>query len=435
MYLPLGGHGMYQFKTAFIALSVAFAPVDLSAQTSPITVLQEGFENGLGNWRASGNTTAATTTAEAKSGRYSVKMKLGPTDKVVYRTEIVPNQGGVFNVGTEYCIKASLKLKNWTSVPNWMAIFQTHAVPGNENWNCVSGRNSISLTVRKDQKIGLHVIKQPRRDAGTSGAALADFAYAGAFSYDKWHNFVFRYRPSFSSDGIIEAWQDGNKVYQQFGGNVDLYDRCGKPAEPWTYLKVGLYKDAANTGTQEIYYDDIVITKGTNACGTVISQPQPQPEPVAGFVSKPEFQNRSFTPQTKDFSAEIELTPLNSTMDGVLSLSTAAMAEFNDGAILVRMSSQGIFDVRKGAAYAFDSSVPYVAGSKYKVNIAVNMTAKTYTVRITGPDGKTNLVAKDYQFRSTQATAASIGNLSIISLTGQFRVDSADLITPVPLAN
>ncbi len=109
------------------------------------------------------------------------------------------------------------------------------------------------------------------------------------------------------------------------------------------------------------------------------------------------------------------------------------MTTFDGGAIQVRMSTQGVFDVRKGGAYAFDSSVPYSAGLKYKIHIAVNMTAKTYTVHVTSPDGKTTLLAKDYAFRSSQAAASLIGNLGIISMTGQFTLHSADFTTtPTP---
>jgi hypothetical protein len=241
-------------------------PSPLPEPVSGTLVLRDGFEDGLGNWGFSGNTTTRTSSEVARSGQFSAHMKVGPKDSVVYRTELVANDKGVFRVGEEYCIRASVQLKRWTTMPSWSAVFQTHAVPGGENWNCVSGRNSITLAVNPSGQIALHVIKEPRQNAGTSNAAIANFAYGSPVEFDKWYDFRFRYRPSFSSDGILEAWQDGKKIYSQFGGNVDMFDRCGKPADPWTYMKIGIYKDANDPGTQEVFYDEVEIRNGADIC-------------------------------------------------------------------------------------------------------------------------------------------------------------------------
>lgn len=48
--------------------------------------------------------------------------------------------------------------------------------------------------------------------------------------------------------------------------NIDLYDEGGQSSQNVVYLKIGLYKDAADTGRQELYYDDLKIVKNPTSC-------------------------------------------------------------------------------------------------------------------------------------------------------------------------
>jgi hypothetical protein len=266
-------------QIVFLTVLLIFAQMSY-AQTASTVVLSDGFENGFEEkWNFVGMDEAdkinhAVTTLEAKSGIKSMYFKAwqkpATSTKNIYRTEITAKEGGVFNAGNEYCLKFFMKVKNWTTVPSWNTILQTHAVPS--SWDYISGKNSLTLSIKKEDgvdKLVLSVIKIPRLVWNGDGSATGSRAYATPVTYNRWYAVVFRYRPSFYEDGIIEAWFDGQKIYEQFGGNMDWKDSGGFQQIPEQYLKLGIYKNGEDLGTQEIFYDDVEIKKGANACGQV----------------------------------------------------------------------------------------------------------------------------------------------------------------------
>jgi len=225
-------------------------------------LFEDDFESGtLSGWSASGNDTAAVTKSEHFRGQSAVMLKLGPSDRVNYRTEIVLRQDrGNMYANKDYCIRFAFKVKDWTDYPKWVTLFQTHAIPANGDFSCQAGRNSISLISSGSRNLALAVIDKPvtKRKAG----AIAEIVYSQDLAMDRWYNAQLHYRPAFDASGVIEAWIDGKKIFSQSGGNMDPNDQCGRPSEPYTHLKLGLYKDRSNNGTQTIYYDDFSIAEG-----------------------------------------------------------------------------------------------------------------------------------------------------------------------------
>jgi hypothetical protein len=131
------------------------------------------------------------------------------------------------------------------------------------------------LVVNADKRLNFHVVKRPKTVAA-SGIAIGDKVASHPVQLNTWNNYKLRYRPSFGSDGIIELWENGKKLYEQRGGNMDLLDSCGTPAKAKTYMKIGIYKEKGNLNSQELYYDDIEIAVGGNACGdTTYVMPAP----------------------------------------------------------------------------------------------------------------------------------------------------------------
>ena len=124
------------------------------------------------------------------------------------------------------------------------------------------------MTTSGDQ-IRLNVVVEPDQSQLPGTAAIADTVWAEGFVLDAWYDWVFRYRPSAESDGIVEAWRNGEKIFEQLGANRFLLDQCGEPATPQTYLKVGIYRDHANTSTQTLQYDEVRIFAGTSGYGAV----------------------------------------------------------------------------------------------------------------------------------------------------------------------
>lgn len=83
----------------------------------------------------------------------------------------------------------------------------------------------------------------------------------GAFEKDKWQAYVLHVKHSAGSDGLIEFWRDGKKIFNYSGAN--MYKVSGDMHNPnW---KLGIYKSNWNgsgkTKTKErvIYFDDIKL--------------------------------------------------------------------------------------------------------------------------------------------------------------------------------
>ncbi len=82
----------------------------------------------------------------------------------------------------------------------------------------------------------------------------------GAYAKEKWTDFVFHVKWSLGSDGLIEVWKDGTKIYTKSGANTYAGYTTGN------YMKSGIYKwpwksapSSSNTTRRVIYVDDVRI--------------------------------------------------------------------------------------------------------------------------------------------------------------------------------
>jgi hypothetical protein len=242
------------------------------AATGGTAQIDDGFEGSTVDptWQASGNNTAATSASFARTGSRSLQLTLASTDANRGRTEVVRSDtSGYFTTGNTYCMSFSVLLNNWTTIPSWNTILQTHAAPG--DWSATSGRNSVTLGIRSENnvaKIGLYVVQTQRTTPPSTGAAATgNYVTSIDATMGAWHDFVIRFRPSKTTDGIIEVWADGAKIYSQLNApNMDLYDSLSNPQQNYDYLKLGIYKNSADTGSQEIYYDDVELVRNPTTC-------------------------------------------------------------------------------------------------------------------------------------------------------------------------
>jgi len=263
---------MRRALAAIVVAVVCAAPAVARAQLQ----LDGDFENGsLSGWHASGNDTAEIVDAPVRAGNAAVHLHLDPTDPDAKRTEITAGTNGELQYDQEYWIGFSFNVTRWdTPFPTWATLFQFHAVPGNENWDCCAGRNPFTVTVMNGQ-LGAAVIESAF--SGNCGA-IADSVWSDSLELSRWYDWVVRLKPSLT-DGIIEVWLDGELLYSATGGNVDPVDVCAVDQEPWTYLKIGVYKEYTNTATEDVYFDEVRIYKGTD--GYDIVQPGgAEPGPV-----------------------------------------------------------------------------------------------------------------------------------------------------------
>jgi hypothetical protein len=112
--------------------------------------------------------------------------------------------------------------------------------------------------------------------------------------------------------------------------------------------------------------------------------------------------------------------PSGAAIDAVVGLSDGPAADFADLGPTVRFSPAGTLDVRNGAAYESDLAIAYKAGETYQIRMDVDVARHVYSVLVQENGGHTNLIARNYAFRTEQAAVATLDNAARIvdSATG-----------------
>ena len=126
------------------------------------------------------------------------------------------------------------------------------------------------------------------------------------------------------------------------------------------------------------------------------------------------WENGFFPQQSGHFRAEFWAVPFAEGIDAVFGLSNGPADTFNDLAVSVRFNPSGFIDVRKGAAYAADVSVPYRANDHFKANLDVDLGRRLYDVYLGLPDGSFVDLARGYPFRTQQAGVTRLDNFGRI---------------------
>ena len=92
----------------------------------------------------------------------------------------------------------------------------------------------------------------------------------GAYEKNKWTDFVFHVKWSAGSDGLVEVWKNGVKIYTRTGANIasglttGVYMRTGIYKWPWktwttsTTTKRIVYIDDVRIGNAYATYNDVV---------------------------------------------------------------------------------------------------------------------------------------------------------------------------------
>ncbi|MBI4424425.1 MAG: hypothetical protein HY554_11885 [Elusimicrobia bacterium] len=130
------------------------------------------------------------------------------------------------------------------------------------------------------------------------------------------------------------------------------------------------------------------------------------------------WKNAALSAQTGSFTVEFDATPAGGGIDGVLGLTNGAASSYAALAAIVRFNSQGRIDARNGGAYAAVSAVPYAAGQTYRIRLAVNVPAHTYSVAVRSPAGSETQVAANYAFRTEQRAVAKLDGMALYASAG-----------------
>ncbi len=157
---------------------------------------------------------------------------------------------------------------------------------------------------------------------------------------------------------------------------------------------------------------DTLIDIGAYELGTTT------PPPPSCLVSSGSMKSQGFASRSGSFTAETDVTPSQSSMDGAVALSLGAQGSWRGLAAIVLFNPSGGIVARNGGTYQAAGSIPYTGGGKYHVRVAANVSRHTYSIYITPPGGSEVTLGADYAFRTEQAGNAALDTFGVLSDTG-----------------
>jgi len=133
---------------------------------------------------------------------------------------------------------------------------------------------------------------------------------------------------------------------------------------------------------------------------------------------------------TGAFTVEYDAAPNGNDMDGVTGICLGTAGTWNDLACIFRFNTSGELDVRNGGAYEADTTMTYSAGAIFHVRMEIDIDTHTYSVYVTPYGGGETLLADTYDFRTQQASVASLDSWAIESEIASHSVSSVTVTVP-----
>lgn len=159
----------------------------------------------------------------------------------------------------------------------------------------------------------------------------------------------------------------------------------------------------------------LVVSSALGCADDVEEQPTTSAEVTGGCTlvrSGSAWWSSSFPVESGSFHVEFSATPSANNIDAVVGLSNGVASNWTKLAAIVRFSPEGIIDVRRGNAYSYSSRNTYSAGVTYNIRLDVNVKTHTYSVYLLDPGQNPITLAKDFVFRSEQASVTSLNNIA-----------------------
>ena len=217
--------------------------------TEPSSALTLFAQNSLTNWNSIGaccSYSVQRSSDYSRAGSYSTRYELNSTDADVASSKRAEASRYSYD-------EPSGNIERWYGASYYLPTdYVTDAAPELlTQWQSTKG---VSPPLALWTSNGKWLIVQ-NLDAGASQTTVSDYAKGG------WTDFVFHVKWSTGSDGLIEVWKDGVKVFTKSGINTYTGITAGN------YMKVGIYKwpwkktDTYNSTTTRriIYADEIRI--------------------------------------------------------------------------------------------------------------------------------------------------------------------------------
>jgi hypothetical protein len=179
---------------------------------------------------------------------------------------------------------------------------------------------------------------------------------------------------------------------------------------PYTSGRIGLYTEDAHVEFSNVSTSSTADTTAVSASGS-------------------EWASTPFgTPQTGDFTAEIDATPQAATIDGGIGLSNGPQSTFTGLACIGRFNGSGFIDARNGNSYAAVNSIAYTANQTYHFRFVVSLSSHTYSLYVTPPGQSEQAVALNYGFRTEQQAVTALNSWSIFADVASMQV--ANFLAP-----
>jgi hypothetical protein len=209
------------------------------------------FEEGKlgGGLRVSGNAPTVQSSIK-RGGKYAMKTYLSSSWSNNYRTEVrlrAPDP----KVRNEYWYGFSIYLpSDYKADKIWETVAQWHGQPD-------KGDDHPGPPLKLTTTDGVWAIRStsnPNRVTTDKGKTQTQ-KIIGPYSTGRWTDWVFRIKWSYLSDGVLEVWKDGQKVYAKYGPNT--YNDARMP-----FFKMGIYKGwkdfaPASVSTRTLYHDQL----------------------------------------------------------------------------------------------------------------------------------------------------------------------------------
>ena len=109
-------------------------------------------------------------------------------------------------------------------------------------------------------------------------------------------------------------------------------------------------------------------------------------------------------------------------MNGVTGVALGTADAYTDLGVIVRFNPSGFLDARNGGAYRATQTIPYTAGTRYRVRLVVNVPKHTYSVFVTPDGGAEQTLATNYAFRTEQRIVPRLDTRALRSWSGSHTV-------------
>ena len=136
------------------------------------------------------------------------------------------------------------------------------------------------------------------------------------------------------------------------------------------------------------------------------------------------WSNTSMGTQTGTFTAEWDMTPDSSPMEGAVGLSDGTASAWGDLATIVRFNTSGNIDVRNGGGYSAQTALSYSANTTYHIRQVVDINAHTYSVYVTPAGGSEITLATNYSFRTESQSVTQLTHRAIKTITCSLSVSN-----------